>query len=140
MPRSCGTVSAGWPACGELAGRDLLGQVLTRGCDVASLVHAGRQPTTAQRVALLWAQAACSVAGCPHTFTQIDHRHDWHKDRVTELANLDRLCSFHHGLKTTRNYQLVPGIGDRAFVPPDDLRHPDKGHRIVGELPPPWAA
>jgi hypothetical protein len=114
---------------GELSGRDVLEQVLTRGCDVANLTHRGRQPTAAQRTALLWAQPACSVIGCPRTFTQIDHRTDWSRQNVTTLDNLDRLCPRHHQQKTAHNYQLTPGNGDRAFVPPTDPRHPD--HRAT---------
>jgi hypothetical protein len=37
---------------------------------------------------------------------------------------LDLLCEYHHGLKTTAGWGLVEGRGKRAFVPPDDPRHP----------------
>jgi hypothetical protein len=125
---------------GELAGRDLLGDVMNRGRDVACFVHLGRQPTIAQRVALLWTQPTCSVQGCPRTFTQLDHRHDWHKHQVTELANLDRLCPHHHRLKTTSNYQLVAGTGNRALVPPGDPRHLDNQRTASRNRDPPRAA
>jgi hypothetical protein len=122
-----GTVPAGAARglLGDLAGHDLLTHILTRGRDVAHLIHPGRQPTVAQRVALLWAQPTCSVAGCPSTFTQIDHRHDWQKNQETQLANLDRLCGHHHRLKSHHNYQLTAGTGNRPFVAPTDPRHPE---------------
>jgi hypothetical protein len=37
---------------------------------------------------------------------------------------LDLLCAFHHGQKTTKGWGLVEGRGKRAFVPPEDERHP----------------
>lgn len=37
---------------------------------------------------------------------------------------LDRLCSHHHDRKTIDNWALVAGHGKRAFVPPEDRRHP----------------
>jgi hypothetical protein len=80
------------------------------------------------------------VVGCPRTFTQIDHRTDWHKHNVTALSNLDRLCLHHHDLKTTQNYQLIAGSGDRAFVPPTDPRHPDNQPTEVLDRAPPHAA
>jgi hypothetical protein len=49
---------------------------------------------------------------------QVDHRNDWCKNRETVLANLDRLCSYHHGLKTRFGWRLVEGEGPRAMVPP----------------------
>lgn len=127
-------VAATSAVLGHLGGIDLLDQAIKRGVDV-NLTHLGRQPTIAQKVALLWSQPGCSVVGCPHTFTQIDHRTEWRKQNLTDLMNLDRLCVHHHRLKTTQNYQLVPGTGDRAFVPPTDSRHPDHNNR-PGQTPP----
>lgn len=112
------------PAARELLGESVLKLVITKGQDVLNVTHLGRGPTIAQRVALWCSQPTCSVEGCPRTFTQIDHRDDWHRVRETRLENLDRLCTFHHRLKTTQDWALVPGTGKRAFVPPDDHRHP----------------
>lgn len=112
------------PAARQLLGGPLLEHARQRGVAVGQTIHSGRQPTVAQRVALLWAQPSCSVAGCAHTFTQIDHRDDWHWVKVTELANLDRLCIHHHRLKTHQGWALIPGTGKRAFVPPTSHRHP----------------
>jgi hypothetical protein len=110
--------------------RDLLGEsivklVITNGVDVANVTHLGRGPTVAQRVALLWSSTGCVVAGCSRTVgIQTDHRVPWADDRVTELANLDRFCGHHHGLKTRHGWALVPGTGKRPMVPPTDPRHP----------------
>jgi hypothetical protein len=39
------------------------------------------------------------------------------------LELLDRLCRYHHRLKTTKGWALVEGSGKRDFVPPEDPRH-----------------
>jgi hypothetical protein len=58
----------------------------------------------------------------------LDHRKDWAQTRMTVFELLDRLCSHHHDLKTIDNWALVEGSGKRAFVPPDDPRHPRNAH------------
>ena len=50
---------------------------------------------------------------------------------TTVLDLLDRLCSHHHDLKTIDNWALVDGRGKRAFVPPDDPRHPGQPARAA---------
>jgi hypothetical protein len=40
------------------------------------------------------------------------------------LELLDRLCRYHHRLKTTNGWALVDGTGKRDFVPLEDPRHP----------------
>jgi hypothetical protein len=64
------------------------------------------------------------------TRVEIDHREDWARTRHTRLDELDHLCALHHDLKTRLGWALVPGTGKRAFVPPDDPRHPR--HRGAG--------
>ena len=50
---------------------------------------------------------------------------------TTILDLLDRLCPHHHDLKTIDNWALVEGRGKRAFVPPDDPRHPRRPARAA---------
>ena len=110
--------------------RDLLGDsivklVITNGVDVANVTHLGRGPTVAQRIALLWSSPGCDVRGCSSTIgIQTDHRVPWSDDQVTELPNLDRLCSHHHYLKTRHGWALVVGTGKRPMVARGDPRHP----------------
>ena len=110
--------------------RDLLGDsivklVITNGIDVANVTNLGRGPTAAQRVALLWNSVGCVVQGCSRTIgIETDHRVPWADDRVTELANLDRLCGHHHDLKTRHGWALVAGTGKRPIVPPRAPHHP----------------
>ncbi len=109
--------------------RDLLGDavlklVITRGVDVVNVTHLGRGPTAAQRAALLWTNLTCAVEGCDRRRVEWDHQIPWAETRHTRLDELDPLCGFHHDLKTRLGYALVPGTGKRAFVAPDDPRHP----------------
>jgi hypothetical protein len=108
----------------ELLSDAVIKLIATKGEQVANVTHYRRSPNTAQRMALLWAQPICSVAGCDHSIVQIDHRDDWHKTRRTRLEDLDPLCPHHHRLKTNRGWALVAGSGKRAMVPPHDPRHP----------------
>jgi hypothetical protein len=109
----------------ELLSDAVIKLIATKGEQVANVTHYRRSPNTAQRVALLWSQPTCSVAGCDHSIVQIDHRHDWHKTQRTRLEDLDPLCPHHHRLKTYHGWALVAGTGKRAMVPPQDPRHPD---------------
>jgi hypothetical protein len=108
-----------------LLGESILKLVITTGVDVAHVTHLGRGPTAAQRIALLWSSPGCDVRGCSSTISvQADHRVPWASDQVTELGNLDHLCSHHHRLKTHHGWALVPGVGKRPMVPPGDPQHP----------------
>jgi Domain of unknown function (DUF222) len=111
----------------ELLGEAVLHLVLTRGRDVATVVHLGRGPSAAQKLALLWSQPTCSRAGCdqPWTFTEVDHRTPWAVTHRTELHELDRLCRHDHRLKTHHGWALVAGRGKREMVPPGHPSHPD---------------
>ncbi len=51
----------------------------------------------------------------------------WVIRHVTVFELLDRLCTFHADLKTDQGWGLVAGNGKRAFVPPEDARHPRHG-------------
>jgi hypothetical protein len=109
----------------ELLGNAVLHLVITRGVDVLNVTHLGRGPTAAQCVALAWAAPVCTVEGCYRRRLENDHREPWAKTRHTRLDELDPLCEFHHDLKTYLGWALVQGTRKRAFVPPDDPRHPD---------------
>ena len=65
---------------------------------------------------------------------EIDHRVDWATSHLTLFDLLDRMCDHHQWLKTIDGWALVPGRGKRAFVPPDDPRHP---RNAGGEQRPP---
>jgi len=106
-----------------LGGDTVLQLVLTNGV-AANVTNFRRSPNTAQRTALLAQMPCCSVRGCPRTWTQIDHRHEWARTHVTQLEDLDPLCYWHHRQKTVHGWGLVTGTGKRAFVPPTHPHHP----------------
>jgi hypothetical protein len=104
--------------------------IATRGTDVVSVAHLGRRPNAYQQSALQWLYPTCAAQGCNAlTFLEFDHRVDWAATHVTVLDLLDRLCHHHHDLKTRDGWGLVEGRGKRAFVPPDDPRHPRHAKR-----------
>jgi hypothetical protein len=116
------------------SGDGFLAALLTRGTDVASVVHLGRRPTALQATALQWLSPTCIAQGCNNSRRiQTDHREDWARTKVTLLDWLDPLCQRCHDLKTLRGWGLVAGKGKRAMVPPDDPRHP----RHAKSPPPP---
>lgn len=106
-------------------GDPFLAAVVTRGKHIVGVAHLGRRPTAHQRSALEWLYPTCAAEGCNSlTYLEFDHREDWASTRTTVFDLLDRLCGHHHRLKTTEDWALVEGRGKRAFVPPDDPRHP----------------
>jgi hypothetical protein len=109
----------------ELLGDSILKLVLTKGVDVANVTHLGRSPTMAQKVALMWQSPECIVEGCTRTkWLEYEHRVDWIETKHTKLDESERMCGHDHDLKTHFGWSLVEGTGKRAFVPPDDPRHP----------------
>jgi hypothetical protein len=106
-----------------------LAAIVTRGKDVGGVAHLGRRPNAHQQSALEWLYPTCAADGCNSlTFLETDHREDWAKTHTTVFDLLDRLCRHHHDLKTRQNWELVEGRGKRAFVPPQDPRHPRNAH------------
>jgi hypothetical protein len=119
-----------------IASGALLAAVATKGTDLTNVVHLRRRPTALMETALQWLYPSCAVQGCGQVARlQRDHRLDWSTTKVTLLNGLDLLCSFHHGLKTRDNWALVDGRGTRAFVPPENPRHPrfNQAHGPPGE-------
>jgi hypothetical protein len=121
-----GPISAKAAATMASSGSAFLKAIVTKGKDVVGVVHLGRQPNAHQKSALDWLYPYCAAEGCGTraAHLQSDHRLDWSKSHVTLLKLLDRLCAYHHRLKTEKGWALVHGTGKRAFIPPDDPRHP----------------
>jgi hypothetical protein len=108
-----------------LAAGGFVAAVITKGEQLRGVAHLGRPPTAKQQSALEWLYPTCAALGCAAVARlQRDHRIDWADTKITMLDWLDLLCSHHHGLKTQKNWGLIDGHGKRAFVAPDDPRHP----------------
>jgi hypothetical protein len=110
-------------------GDPVLKAIVTNGKKVVGVVHMRRRPNAYQKSALDWLFPTCAAKGCGTRgcFLETDHREDWARTHITVLELLDRLCRYHHRLKTTKGWALVEGTGKRDFVPPDDPRHPRYG-------------
>ena len=109
----------------ELLPGAVIDLIVSRGEDAFNVTHLGRYANATQQAVLDWLGGECSRLGCGATrHLQIDHRIPWATVKVTELANLDRLCTPDHRLKTTEGWELVPGTGKRPMVPPDHPDHP----------------
>ncbi|HEV3352321.1 MAG TPA: hypothetical protein VG076_05330 [Acidimicrobiales bacterium] len=122
-------------------GDTFLAAVITKGVAVVGVAHLGRSHTAAQRSALQWLYPVCAVEGCSALAREIDHRHDWTKTHRTLFDDSDPYCRHHHDLKTYEGWGLVEGSGKRAFVSPDDPRHPNHAPKgAERERPPPAAA
>ncbi|HTT92776.1 MAG TPA: hypothetical protein VMF65_24685 [Acidimicrobiales bacterium] len=111
-------------------GDPILKAVVTKGKDVVNVTHLGRRPNAHQQTALDWLFPTCAAEACGTraSYLETDHRLEWSKSHFTVLGLLDRLCRYHHHLKTYQGWALVHGRGKRAFVPPDDSRHPRHTH------------
>jgi Domain of unknown function (DUF222) len=123
---------AGYGPVAVSAVRDLLdtadpflAAVVTKGKEVVGVAHLGRRPNGHQQSGLEWLYPTCAAEGCNSlAFLETDHREDWAQTHTTVFELLDRFCPHHHDLKTNDGWALVEGRGKRAFVPPDDPRHP----------------
>jgi hypothetical protein len=123
----------------ELLGDSVLKLVCENGVDVQNITHLGRGPNAVQKLALLWSSQQCTVVGCHRTHTEYDHRIDYAETEHTRVDETDKLCDFHHDLKTYQGWALVTGNGKRDFVGPDDPRHPKNARppRLQPPLPQP---
>jgi hypothetical protein len=102
----------------SLLGDGFLAVVLTKGVDVHTVVHLGRQFTAHQQTSLEWLQPTCAVLGCASAARlEKDHRDDWARTKRTTIRSADRLCHWHHSLKTA-GWHLEPGSGKRRLLPP----------------------
>ena len=117
-----------------------LAAVITKGTKVCGVAHLGRRPTATQVSGLQWVYPTCAVEGCSAMARQWDHREDWHRTHTTPFDGMDGLCRHDHDKKTYEGWALVDGVGKRAFVPPDDPRHPKNARSGDRERPPPRAA
>jgi hypothetical protein len=99
---------------------DALLQALARhGTPVVDLVHHKRGFSALQRTALEYRDPECTVLGCTATARlELDHRADWAATHTTDACCADRLCHFHHDLKTRAGWQLEAGTGKRRMLPP----------------------
>jgi hypothetical protein len=102
--------------------------VMTKaGGDVTAVSRPTRTIPIKLRRALESTYPTCAVSTCANDqFLEIDHVVPLEHHGRTELANLWRLCSHHHRLKTYAGWKVVGSNGTRDLVPPDDPDPPDR--------------
>ena len=94
--------------------------IFHRAEEITRIYHFTRTINAILRTALEDRDTHCVVPGCVATrFLQIDHTEDFGKGGPTCLANLARLCNFHHDQKTLEGYILWKDAQqDWHFDPP----------------------
>ena len=106
--------------------RALLGDasvaVLVReGDDITAVSSPKRTIPAKLRRALEARYPRCGVMGCANDqFLEIDHVIPIEDHGPTELANLWRICTHHHALKSHGSWRVIGPPGNRDLVPPDD--------------------
>lgn len=113
-----GPISAA--AARRLLGQSALTLFIRDGIDIRSVVHAGHQPTTAQRrTVFLRDRHQCVVAGCPsRRRLEIHHVDGWSLTRKTAIDRLCLVCPYHHDLVTHRGYTIAGSPGRWLLVAP----------------------
>ena len=122
-------------------GDPVLKAIVTNGKKVVGVVHMRRRPNAYQKSALDWLFPTCAAKGCGTRacFLETDHREDWAHTHITVLELLDRLCRYHHRLKTTKGWALVEGTGKRDFTPRTTRgTHGMAGHEMLARRGPGW--
>jgi hypothetical protein len=104
-----------------MAQDSILAALVTDGVDIQAVSHMGRNVTARQRTALEIRDPCCVVPGCDvRDYLEIDHITERKHHGPTKLANLGRLCPWHHYLKTYKGYVLSGGPGNWRFESPQD--------------------
>jgi 5-methylcytosine-specific restriction endonuclease McrA len=99
----------------RLAVDSILHVLVTDGVDVTAVARSGRTIPAALRRALAERDPECVVPGCDvRDDLEIDHIRPYAEGGEASLANLARLCHWHHYLKTHHGYLLDRGGTDGA--------------------------
>ncbi len=103
----------------RLAADSVLSVLVTDGVDVTAVAHHGRTIPAAVRRALVERDPVCVVPGCEVAeHLEVDHLVPFAEGGPTELANLARLCHWHHYLKTHQGFHLERDEGRWCWLAP----------------------
>jgi hypothetical protein len=118
----------------KLVEDSLVSLIVREGTDVVAATRAARTIPAKLRRAVEARYPSCGVSGCANDrFLQIDHVQGLAEGGLTDEANLWRLCSHHHALKTYRGWKVIGTVHNWDLVPPD---HPDPPWRSPPPPPP----
>ena len=93
---------------------------MTDGVDVTAVAHAGRTIPASVKRALIERDPVCVVPGCQTAEgLEIDHVDPFGQGGKTSLANLARLCHWHHYLKTHQRHRLERTADGWRWTSPD---------------------
>lgn len=107
----------------RLAVDSILSVLLTEGVDVATVAHAGRTIPASIKRALCERDPICVVPGCgEREGLEIDHVKPFAQGGLASLANLARLCHWHHYLKTHHRCTLEHTDDGWRWTLPDGAR------------------
>lgn len=106
-------------AAKRLASRGTVKVIERAGVDVRLVAHAGRAIPAHLRSALEVRDPTCVVPDCNRRYgLEIDHIVPFADGGETTIANLARLCRWHHSQKTHRGWRLEGHPGEWAWVSP----------------------
>jgi hypothetical protein len=104
----------------RLAVDSILSVLVTDGKDVMAVAQAGRTIPISLRRALIERDPTCVVPGCDvRDQLEIDHVEPVVVGGETSLANMARLCHWHHYLKTHHRHRLTRNNHEWQWEPPD---------------------
>lgn len=102
----------------RLAEDAFLKALITNGTDVLAVSHLGRTIPAHLRTALDDLYPECAIEGCHVAWgLEIEHNLPIEAGGLTELANLQRLCPFHHHYKHRHDLRLIGEGTHKRFVP-----------------------
>jgi hypothetical protein len=111
----------------RLADDAFLKAIMTTGVDVLAVSHLGRTIPAHLRTALDELFPECSVEGCNVAWSlEIDHNQPVEARGPTALWNLNKLCRYHHQLKTRLDLRLVGHGTTKRLVPAAEWHPPDR--------------
>jgi hypothetical protein len=118
----------------KLLGEGFLSLLVTKGADVATVAHAGRAVPADVDTALNERDKVCCVPGCEVTEPlERDHRVlPFIDGGTTSLANLARLCRWHHYLRTYLGWRLEGEAGNWSWVGPGSGSSSSTGSSFSG--------
>lgn len=123
-------------ALARMLAEDCYLRVLLRdGTNVTHIAHASRYIPAHLRTALEVRDTECAIAGCHHNAgLQIDHNQPVEAGGLTALANLNRLCWWHHLQKTIHDWRLTGPPGQRTYCTPAEWEaaRAEAAHAIAG--------
>ncbi len=111
----------------RLADDAFMKAIMTNGVDVLAVSHLGRSIPAHVRTALDELYPECAIAGCNIAWgLEIDHNQEWALGGPTALPNLNKLCSYHHDLKTRKHLRLVGEDTNKRLVPAAEWSPPEQ--------------